>query len=316
MKLLEIVLFIICCAIPVCGQVLGPFRDADIQLYSGDVLWTAEFESMQPVAPPSADKMLVGLSRDAFEAWVKKFDGPRKQTFQIRCLFQGDYLRFECYSEAGDICPVVCDRVIAYNGVAIAFMDRDLKNMYRESWPASFRENHFATFYTPPRACGYGVDDVMRLVRNIKGINGQTGTVSVTLDEKDKNKIVVVGTFPAGTLTVAEFVADDQHGNIFSSIKFINPAFGERVIIEATELTAYEKETIFPRRTVVTRYSGGNLDDLSNSPIVDRMTLIVQKAEFNGPFSDELFNPACPNDYTDLLDLRLKKKFALESNPK
>ncbi len=315
MKIFNGTLLLLFLAVSVQAQDLSLYRDAETMLYSGEVIWNGQYESLQPNPPLDIEHKPAGLTDQEFEDWVSKFDGPRSQTFQIRCIFKGDYLRFEVYSEAGDVLPVLCDRVITYNGVSVTFIDRDLKNVFREAWGKPYREHHFATMYPPPRACGYDVRQLMAMAKRVKDVNSDTPEISKFYGGSTEDAIRVVGTFPdSGSTTLTEFVPDANYVQVFSTIKYINPGFRDRVIINNENLTEYVDGIVFPNKTIVSRFSGGDLEDLSNSPQIDRMTLTVQEASFNGEHSDELFNPACPADYTDLLDMRWKRYLHLNSN--
>lgn len=272
-------------------------------MYSGEILWQASFEALQPAHGITVDNKPPSLTKEEFQQWIDEVSkNTRSQEFTIRAIFKGDYLRFECKSEPGDVLPEPCDRIIAFNKVSVSFIDNTNKTILRESC-SDFQENHFGCFYPIPRLCGYGVKETLRLVKKVRDITDRQPEISSEMLE-DGSKVSVMGLFSTGAAPLAEFSSDSKFGQVFSQIKFINPIFGNRNVVENSDMVEYTDGTVFPNRTVITRYLGGDLNDLSKSPMIDRMTLKVLNASFGIEYPDELFTPSKPEGYTDLLDFR------------
>ncbi|MBN2327181.1 MAG: hypothetical protein JXR73_08490 [Candidatus Omnitrophica bacterium] len=290
---------------------LGVYRDADALLYSGEVSWEMVYEAFQPAPFLSIDKKPTGLSDQEFEEWLEKQKTHRRQTFQVYAVFQGDYLRFECLSDPGDALPIPCDRVVAFNGVSVTFLDNGIGNMFREPLSSSFFENHFSRFYIAPRSCGYNAPKIIQLARKVKDAYEKT-PVEFSQMEDAGGVLSVYGVYPdSGGRKLVELTPDEQYPQAFRSIKYINPEFNDRILIECSDFRMYADGTVFPDKAVVIHMLGGELDDLQNAKWVDRLTLTVKSARFNGVlYDDELFNPGCPPGFHDLMDARamIKKK--------
>lgn len=295
------------------AQDMELYRDADILLYSGEVTWNMDYEAFQPAPKLDADKKPVGLSDKEFEAWNVKQAGYRKQSFKVHVIFQGDNLRFECQSEAGDVSPTKLDQVVTYNGVSITFIDNVLANLYREPVAQPYLEHHMSKFYISPRTCGYAVNPILKMAREVKdGHEEKAADLKEYVDTQNGNAVVLDGIFADGSQKIAEFVPDEQFGQVMKSTKYICPAFKDRISIECSDFKSFSDGTVYPNKAVVSHYVGGLLNDLKNAYPVDRITLTLVDAKFNGKYDDEFFNPGCPEGYTDLKDLRSMLKSQLE----
>lgn len=292
----------------VYAQSTNAYHDADALFYCGEVVWDMTFEANQPFTGLEAKHKPTGLSDDEFNAWKEKLKKTRQQTYSIRALFRGDKLRFECISDPGDVLPVECNRVIAFNGVSITFVDHILKNVIREAWDKPYRQSHFTDFYYPPRACGYGYSEVIKLIREVKDINQSSPTLETKVDENSQ-AITIEGQFNSGKVALAELIPDFDYGQVFSTIKYIEPIQRNRIEIRNEQFTEYNAMIVFPKETVISRYHGGDLKDLSNATMIDRITLKTVYARFNHleSIGDEAFNPIIPNNYTDLGDMRYNR---------
>lgn len=112
----------------------------------------------------------------------------------------------------------------------------------------------------------------------------------------------VTGLYASVVVLLAEFVPDPVYGQAFAQMRFIEPTYALRVVIENTGFREYQDGTVYPDKTVVTRHSGGDLNDLSKEPMIDQITLTVLEADFGGEYPDALFNPANPSDFFDAND--------------
>jgi len=231
----------------------------------------------------------------------------------MHVVFQGDNLRFECQSAPGDVMPVKLDQVVTYNGVSITFIDNVLANMYREPVTQPFLMHHLSKFFISPRTCGYAVIPILKMARDVKD-NHEVKAVDLKeyVDTQNGNAVILDGVFTDGSQKIAEMIPDEKYGQVMKSIKYICPAFKDRVSIECSEFNTFSDGTLFPYKTVVSHHIGGVLNDLKSVPQVDRLTLTVLDAKFNGKYPDEYFNPGCPDGYTDMNDNRLRLKSELE----
>lgn len=305
-------LFSLLCAPVGFAQDADLLQDADTLLYSGEVVWSMEFEAFQPAPPIPETHKPVGLSGEEFSAWIKKLAGYRKQTFTMRAVFKGDNLRFECQSAPGDVYPTKCDQIVTCNQISVAWINTMLATLFRQPLTDSFLKHQFSTFFISPRICGYNSSHILALAREVVDAHERKASeFHEEVDTAHGNAIILTGVYTDGAQKIAELVPDAQFGQILKSIKYICPAFKTRISIVCSEMKTYSDGTVFPGKTVVSHYVGGQLDNLDKAIQVDRLTLTVLDAKFNGPYDDELFNPGCPQGYTDLQDIRWMRKKAL-----
>lgn len=285
---------------------LALYREADRLLYSGEVVWKMEYEAYQPIPPLKPENIPIGLTQAEYEAWKQKQQDFRKQSFQVHAYFQGDNLRFEYRSDAGDILPVKCDQTIAFNGACVTFIDNVLATLLRTPCDTSFRESHFSTFYIPPRACGYDGPHVLKMARHVKDRHGNEPEDLIQYeDTNDGNTIVLMGYFPeSGQITLARLRPDSTFGQAFRSIQYIHPVFRHIVTIDCYDFKTYADGTVYPSKTMISNYLGDNIDNLNQAVMIDRITLTVVVAKLNQSIDDELFNPGCPAGYHNLQDTR------------
>lgn len=278
-------------------------KQADAQITSGEVTWTMLYEVFQPAAQIPQENKMPGVSEDKFQSWKTKQTGYRQQTFTVQATFQGEYLLFYSFSEAGDILPMTCDRLIAFNGVSSTFIDNTVKIMMRTAETKRYREGHYSVFYISPRACGFDYLETFNLVRKVKDNKNNLPVPSVEDDVLEK-KINIKGSYPEnGTTILAQLFSDDTHPQVFKEAKFISPIANERVRIRNSNMVKYDG-IIFPSKTVITRKLDGKVEDMTDATeytgLLDRITLTVQQAGFNKVYPNDIFNPALPEGYQDL----------------
>lgn len=287
-------------AIPVLGttQDLSRLITEDQKLNSGEVIWNVGYEVFASSSDVPIEHKPEALSVEEFHAWNAKQKGYRSQNYEVSAKFKGNHVQFDCVYDRGDVNPVEGMQSVCYGGESIAVIDHLLQNMYREVFNKNFIESAHTSLLVSPRFCGYSVNEILKFTATIKGSAGLP--LSVSTAAAGTNSIRTKGIFSNGEVTLAEFTPADPDSGFCSVIKFINPGNNERVVIENSEWVAYEDGTIFPSKTVITRYLGGDLENLANTPKIDRKTLTVEYAQFNQNVPDEVFNPTCPEGYTDL----------------
>lgn len=274
-------------------------KQADAGIASGEVTWTMLYEVFQPAAQAPQENKMPGVTEEKFQSWKSKQSGYRQQTFTVQATFQGTYLLFYCFSEAGDVLPMTCDRLIAFNGVSSTFIDNTLRIMARTPETKKYREGHYSVFFIAPRACGFDYLETFNLARQVKDNKGNIPVPSVE-DIVSEKKINIKGTYPEnGTTVLAQLLSDEMYPQIFKEIKYISPIANERVKIRNSNMVKYGS-IHFPSRTVITRKLDGKVEEMTDDGLLDRITLTVQQASFNSQYPNEIFNPTLPEGYQDL----------------
>lgn len=290
------------------ADILSPYRNADYQMYSGEVSWTVLTEIYMPFNFAESEKPMPGLTAEEYEAFKAKQKGYRSQEYTFTCIFQGSNLLFLSHSEPGDIHPIAFDREIAFNGVSVTFVDNALQCMFRKPVVKTYRETDHGVFYYPPRACGFDLGWIQAIAKRIENFNGHNAE-SITTAVKTDDQIVLEGTFPNDqTSKLAVLTPDTANPDLFADIKYVNPSGKEMVHIQNQDFQACEGDVVFPQKTIITRYLKGTLDDFNEDTLIDRLTFTVDQASFNNEYADELFNPALPQGYMDLDDVRKRAK--------